>query len=104
MKRLLTVSLMLLAPLYCMAADNYGAYTNGKMTIEYDMGGRGEDLFRSSRCKGTFKPKYDGQAGMWSGKADKSFVIFIQGDPAHMEIEGKSKCFPEGRYRKVETK
>ena len=100
-KYLLSVSLML-GPLCCLAADNYGTYSNGKVVIKYDMSSRGGDLFYSNRCKGEFRPAYDGKTEMFIGEK-RSYVIYFQGDPVHLEIEGGSKCFPEGKYKKVKA-
>ena len=103
MKHILSSCLLILASFYCSATENYGPYGNGKVTIKYEMSPRGGDLFYSSRCKKTFRPKYDGATEMFIGE-NRSYVIYFQGEPAHMEVEGDSKCFPEGKYKRIKDR
>jgi hypothetical protein len=81
--------------------DEYGRYTNEKLktTILVDLGPRGGTEFRSSTCKGeVFKPLF--KDSFYEDKKG-GFAIFFGGGNIHLEIEGRNKCFPEGRYKRI---
>jgi hypothetical protein len=100
LRKIIVLAMLFSVSAFSAAADNYGTYTNGKVTITYDMGARGGDIFKTSACKGEYRPAFDGSTDMHIGDK-RSYVIYFQGSPAHMEIEGNSKCFPQGRYKKT---
>ena len=81
--------------------EEYGRYINekSKVIILVDLGPRGGTEFRSSTCKGdVFKPLFKD-----SYYEDKKggFFVFFGGSNFHLEIEGRNKCFPEGRYKRI---
>ncbi len=100
MKHYLAMALLAL-PFLAHAEDNYGTYTNGKVTLIYELGYRGGDLFYSSACKGVaFTPAYNAAAQMFEDR-QKNYVIYFQGMGPTMEVESTYKCFPEGRYKRI---
>jgi len=84
------------------ADENYGTYSNENVTITYEMGNRGQDIFYSSQCRGQFTPRFEvsGETSMWYG-ANNDYIIYFNNSHS-MEIEGNNNCFPEGRYKKIQ--